>query len=180
MARPSSSTWLGIILLVVGLLFLFQQLGWFSIGRLLSLLWPLLLIYLGWTLYRQSQEAGTSADGEVLSRSSFFGDFAIASTSKSLRSVKIWSLFGDGKIDLLEAQPTPNATLGVVLLFADLKVEVPDGWRVESNAVMVIGDLKLPPSSETTGAQPAPTLTITGFSLFGDIKVRSRPLAPAS
>jgi predicted membrane protein len=169
-ARLSSNAWLGIGLIVLGLLLFFQQLGWFSIGRALSLLWPLLLIYLGWTLYRQAQPAPAEASfGEVLRRSSLFGDFKLQSSSPNLRQVRLWSLFGDGEVDFRQAQLAPGATVDMVILFGDVDLYVPKGWRVDSGSLVMIGDLKAP----SDGPPDAPRLRLSGLVFFGDVTVRA-------
>ena len=164
-----ASTWLGILLIVLGLLFFFQQLGWFSIGRALSLLWPLLLIYLGWTLYRQGQQDVGGEPGNVIHRSTFFGDFKVDSAGRDLRAVRVWSLIGDGTIDLRYAALADGAVLDAVMVFGDLTVYVPAGTRIEANRPVLVGDVELP----SAPAEAASVLRLTGFSLFGDVRVRA-------
>lgn len=176
MKNTTSATWTGIFLIVLGTLFLFQRFGWIQVGRVLGLLWPLLLIYLGWTLYRQDQDTRQLSSDEGFTKTSIFSDFNESSRAKHFKHGKIWSVFGDGTIDLREAKLEPGASLDIVAVFSDIKLHAPPNTTFQVNALNLISDVYTPDSE---GPSPQEVI-ITGFTLFSDIKVKPSTPTPVA
>lgn len=90
--------------------------------------------------------------------------------------LRSFCLFGDTVVDLSSAV-LPGGPVEVLAfsVFGDLKVIVPDGGRVESRGMRLIGSFKerLVPATEL-----APLVSVRSYGIFGDCKVYSRSQVP--
>ncbi|MCI1256430.1 MULTISPECIES: LiaF domain-containing protein [Corynebacterium] len=80
-------------------------------------------------------------------------------------------VFGDLDLDLREATlTTPGTVIEVNSVFGDIRITVPPGVAVENRMTLILGDVKL--DQNTRNMPGAPTVTVTGRSVFGDLEVR--------
>ena len=85
------------------------------------------------------------------------------------------SFFGDVVIDLREAQvPSAEVVIDAGSVFGEIDLLVPEGIAVEVRARSVLGGVE----QEVGGLAPAgaPRVVLTGRTVFGDVRVRSRRL----
>jgi hypothetical protein len=83
--------------------------------------------------------------------------------------------FGDVVLDLREATVTaPETHVEARTVFGDVQLLVPEGVGVEVRARTVFGDVRQ--ETGEVGARDAPRIVLTGGSLFGDVRVRTRRL----
>jgi hypothetical protein len=83
--------------------------------------------------------------------------------------------FGDVVLDLREATVTaPETHVEARSVFGDVQLLVPEGVEVEVRARTVFGDVRQ--ETGEVGARGAPRIVLTGGSLFGDVRVRTRRL----
>ena len=112
-----------------------------------------------------------SSVGSVVSVTSIFGSSDSQVSSQQVRGGRIFALFGSSEIDLRRAALSGGeAAVRVVAIFGSIRLTVPEDWTVNARSGAVLGVVDYrraePPS-------PASQLTLTGFSLFGRIKIMS-------
>lgn len=111
--------------------------------------------------------------GRTASVVSIFGDAARTGRWRAGRSVQVFSLFGDTVIDLREADfDGDEIVIEGAAVFGDTKVIVPPGAAVDLGGFTLFGDHKY---DHRPGTAPAgfPRVRVSGWSLFGDVKVKS-------
>lgn len=87
------------------------------------------------------------------------------------------TLCGDIYLDLLDSQYAPGTKIMLlsIRLCGSVKMLVPPGTRVVVHRLLLCGnrDIHVDADPEQDPLQPAPQLTVTIFSLCGDVRVRS-------
>ncbi|MCI0494410.1 cell wall-active antibiotics response protein, partial [candidate division KSB1 bacterium] len=124
----------GIVIIVIGILLLFNNIDMIDIGDFIADYWPVLLIFLGLHLiFRRKRYTTThesfAGDQDVRSEASeanyshVFGDFDVAIVSQDFQSGRISNVFGDADIDLEKLNITSGEkTLQISGVFGDIKV----------------------------------------------------------
>ena len=135
-ARTSGRMLLGLILVCIGAVTLVDGLGIisFSVGDLLSSLWPLILIGLGFLILNEARRGasraavppGAPAPVDRIEYEALFGDLKLNQPGWRLRDVRASMLIGDMKIDLSKAQiPDGETTLDLRSVIGDIDVWAP-------------------------------------------------------
>ena len=115
---------------------------------------------------------GVPADDEVELVAIYTGlDFQ--STAPALRQATVTAWYGGTTLDLREATLDPaGATLNVRAIFGGARLVIPESWPVELRTVAFaggVGDVR----DSMRVDHSRPTLTITGFAVFGGIGIVS-------
>jgi hypothetical protein len=85
------------------------------------------------------------------------------------------SVFGDVVLDVREARVTdPEVHLDARSIFGDLELLVPEGVEVEVRSRTLFGEVKQ--EAEESAASKTPRIVLTGGTVFGDVRVRTRRL----
>jgi hypothetical protein len=107
--------------------------------------------------------------------SSVFGDVRRAGRWTVPAQGRWTTTFGDVVLDLREATVTaPETHVEARTVFGDVELLVPEGVEVEVRARTVFGDVRQ--ETGEAGAPGAPRIVLTGGTLFGDVRVRTRRL----
>ncbi len=102
-----------------------------------------------------------------------FGALKRKLESNDFRGGDLIAIFGNIEMDLRRALITPvvrSAVINVMTVFGATKIRVPQSWKVTVSGAGILGnfeDKTIPPN---TGPD-APTLIITGFSIFGSVEI---------
>jgi lia operon protein LiaF len=199
MAR-SRGTWLGISLIIIGIIFLLDSTGEFDIGDLIRTYWPLLLVLWGLAMlrpgFRRSRIPadppawgtapgdGSTHEAESLQSSNVFGDVDIRVTSPSFRGGSATTVFGDIMVDCRNGGLADGEhRLTVSGVFGDSRVVVPPGVALDITAHTLVGDASVLDQKRggisasvrytTPGYDTAPKrLRVSVSQVFGDIDVR--------
>jgi lia operon protein LiaF len=199
MAR-SRGTWLGISLIIIGIIFLLDSTGEFDIADLLRTYWPLLLVLWGLAMLRPgfrrprtladppvlgtAPRGGTIHEAESLQSSNVFGDVDIRVTSPSFRGGSATTVFGDIMVDCRNGGLADGEhRLTVSGVFGDSRVVVPPGVALDITAHTLVGDASVLDQKRggisasvrytTPGFDTAPKrLRVSVSQVFGDIDVR--------
>jgi lia operon protein LiaF len=184
----------GIVIIVIGVLLLFNNIDVIDIGEFIADYWPVLLILLGLHLiFRRKRYTTThesfAGDQDIQSESSeanysnVFGDFDVAIVSQDFQSGRISNVFGDADIDLEKLNITSGEkTLQISGVFGDIKVSAPRSVAFLVKANILAGDIKImgekrdgfsiEKSYKSEGYDSsANRLNIYISHVFGDIKV---------
>ena len=163
---------LGIVLCVVGGIFLFERLDYFDLNW--SYIWPAALIGLG-LLFIFRNSLGRS--GQELIGDSYFdstnilGGGKIRVTSSPLKGGKITCIMGGAEIDLTRTDIEGEAILDLFTFMGGAEIRVPDHWNVVNEMMSIMGGFedKKAAVADSTG----PTLRIKGTTIMGGCEVKS-------
>ncbi|HMK39159.1 MAG TPA: cell wall-active antibiotics response protein LiaF [Bacteroidota bacterium] len=198
MAR-SRGRWLGVLLILAGVIFLLDSTGVVDIGDLFKTFWPLFLVLWGISMLTRggfrrhgrtadppasASAAGPADASESLESSNVFGDVDIRITSPSFRGGSATTVFGDITVDCrLGGLADGEHALTVSGVFGDARVTAPPGVALEVTAHALAGDVSVMDQKKsgisaairytTPGYESAPRrLRLRVSQVFGDIDVR--------
>ena len=106
---------------------------------------------------------------------SAFGDLVRTGSWDAARRTVAIQVFGDTKLDLRQVlQPGETLEVELYSLFGSAKILVPEGTDVQIQGMTLLGDARSEVGATATAAAPSGgRLLVTGWSVFGDVKVRS-------
>jgi predicted membrane protein len=170
-AQSNSYFW-GILLILLGILFLLQNFGYLDIGNLLSIYWPLLLVVFGLKIiinrreasgFKQrkfSEEMDFATKGEEISAgkgeskvrgvasetmvdSSFLGDIRLKFDDHNITHYAASNFLGDIELDFSKAIFTDKSHLKVSGGIVDINIKLPENLSVEIQSNYTVGSSKL-------------------------------------
>jgi predicted membrane protein len=198
MSTTKRSFWPGVILIVLGALFLLDTLEVSSFGHVVRTYWPLILIIVGIALLLKSQRdwmaagpstpqgegrQGVETSADVVSESSVFGNIFVKPTSKNFRGGSVSAVFGNLELNLASVELAPGEQhLGVHGVFGGVRVTLPKdvGLMVRGNCLFGevtvlnqkrggIGSEVFHKSDNYDTAEKK--LNITASQVFGDLRI---------
>ena len=187
-SRSPAARILSILLIVFGTFFLLISIGIFHINAHDDS-WPLslLLIAFGIGALIKALDTDTSKkpvgfpseslrspSDDLVKGAAIFGELKRKIETPNFEGGDVHSIFGNVVLNLRRAGISPVdkfVAIDANAVFGAIKVRVPDTWRVDLKGVAILGnyvDKTIPP---TTPDAETPTLTMTGYSLFGSVEV---------
>ena len=155
--NKSNYTW-GFVLVILGLLFLLNNLDILDIGDVFSNFWPVVLIIVGLYLVFKKDTVSKGGEGwdssfgdkrytsseENVIESNTFGDLNVVLDSKDFQSGTIRTTFGDAKVDATQIGLSGDEKkLFVNTVFGDVKVSAPKDVAIKVSASNLAGDIKI-------------------------------------
>lgn len=158
-----------LILILAGIALLLQSTGVVDIA---DLIFPALMILAGvLVIFGRGISGGNEVSIDEIRSFNIFSGSELASNSSSFRGGSVGAVFGGAEIDLRNASLAPEALLDVFVMFGGLEIRVPEGWRVTTKGMPILGGVE-----NNTGKSPlpddAPTLLISMTVLFGGLEIR--------
>lgn len=189
----SQSLFWGAALIIVGLLFLFDQWGWLNIGDL----WPLIIIGVGVYLIIKSRtethphrdhkssfgDRAMTTDSQQINYSNTFGDIKVKINSKKFESGYIRTSFGTVKADLTDLDiESGERILHLETTFGEIEVLPPKNVAFSVEASNTAGDVKIFEEKRSGWRQEVTyksdaydstdkKLKILASQVFGDMKI---------
>ncbi|RVW06578.1 LiaF domain-containing protein [Rhodococcus spongiicola] len=103
-----------------------------------------------------------------------FGDVKRSGRWSLAVKTSVLLVFGDLKLNLRSAVIGARvSTITLISVFGDSTVTVPEGVHVELDGFHLFGDREFDSGAQAPGPG-APTIRIKSYSVFGDLKVRTR------
>lgn len=187
--KNDSRIWIAVIFIAVGFIFLIDQLGFLAPLGLtadwfLGILWPLIIIVIGFIILFRNQEDETSKNkiekstaGNVQAEAAGDIDEIVIFSgknkridSKNFKEGKATSIFGGMKIDLRDIRLSANgATMDVASVFGSIKIYVPKNIRIESSGTPIMGSWENKFKSESKVKNKV--LKIIGVAIFGSVEI---------
>lgn len=184
---------IGIILIVIGIIFILNNFDVFDFTETLLKLSPILLVWWGLHLLRKrgrvTHKEGdfqvfgdtvTTTSSPFVKNSSAFGDISIKITSEEFSGGSVSSIFGKVSIDLEEVERIGSyGQLDLHTVFGDITLRVPDGIAVEVSGTTLFGSI-IAPNGEKAGGNSYRSpgfetsdnrLFIRTSLVFGDIEL---------
>jgi predicted membrane protein len=198
MSTTKHSFWPGVILVILGVLFLLDTLEVSSFSHIVRTYWPVILIIVGIAFLLKSQRDWTATGGsrpqgegyqgvetsaDVISESSVFGNVFVKPTSKNFRGGSVSAVFGNVELNLASAElALGEQHLGVHSVFGGLRITLPKdvGLMVRGNClfgeVTVLNQKRGGIGSEVIYKSDSydtaeRKLNITASQVFGDVRI---------
>ncbi len=177
--KHSGRTWVGTVLIIIGLLMLLDRFGAVDFNEVFRTYWPLLLVFMGgWILFRHSgsRAAGrletieiagdvhATSTADRVAESNVFGNININIRSSAFSGGKVSTVFGNVTVDLTgSALATGDQALAVETVFGEVMVLVPAGFQVKVSADAVLGSVTVN-GQKRNGILPAAEWTSEGYT----------------
>jgi predicted membrane protein len=170
----------GVVLLVVGLLFLGNNLDYIRLSW--ADLWPIALIGAGfaiiWSRFEiPSLPRASSGGPNSINEYALFGGVERRIHANNFTGGRIEAIFGGVEVDFRSADiEGEEAVVYIEAVFGGVEVTVPDRWVVLWEGQNIFGgynDETRPPLPDVPGAAPKKRLILRGRALFGGITVQS-------
>ncbi|OEG00030.1 hypothetical protein BHF71_06620 [Vulcanibacillus modesticaldus] len=141
----------GTIIIVLGVFLLGNNLGWFEMtfSDFWSLLWPLLLIYIGINILFKPKWYEVDIDREddkhLVRRKSWVGEVVLGGGNTwNLDDVKIWHGIGSTYVDLTSAIiPEREVMIDIVAMVGEITLLLPEDIPIKVNAGVKVGELNM-------------------------------------
>jgi predicted membrane protein len=183
----------GIILIIIGFVFLLHNYGVVDFWKLVGILWPILLIWWGYSLIRRARtphgtqraarvfgDQTASINSKELNQSTVFGDIRLTVASDEFSGGRVHAVFGDLVIDLHTVERIVGpARLDLETVFGDIVVRLPSHIAVEMNASRAFGRMTAPDGLNFHGNRyrspdfdtSSERLAINVSQVFGDLEI---------
>lgn len=120
-------------------------------------------------LLESNAEPGT----EEIDLVSIFEGKQLVSEAAPFYGGKVMSMFSGVLLDLRKATPAPTGIfLDLAVVMGGVSLVVPEGWRVRFEGNLIAGGFA--DETRTTADEDVPTVTLTGFVLFGGVQATTR------
>ena len=165
----------GIVLVSIGSLFLIPEVLGIP-GFSISTLWPLILIAIGLLFIFRQRGIDTlgdksESDADMLDDVNIFGGGDVVVTSNNFKGGKVTSVFGGGNYNLSQSKlAEPPVIIDVFSAFGGNTFMVPNDWNVKVEVTSILGGF-----SDNRTATPHTgdrELIIKGLVLFGGGEVK--------
>lgn len=159
-----------IILIGIGGVFLLEDMYYIDFRDW----WPLILIIIGLAfLFRQRQYSKSrEMEDDYFDALNIFGGGNQRVSSHKLQGGKITSIFGGSEVDLRDAKPVSGATIDLFALFGGAELRVPTEWNVKVEVISILGGFS-DKRDLTAQEDDAPLVVIKGLAIFGGGEVKS-------
>lgn len=176
---------IGLILIALGTLFLFDNLGYVYAWDVVSDYWPLLIIITGLLMLirgkrsqvaviseaspgaargREGSSIGVMDSSNFISQSEVFGDIKLDITSKSFSGGSCNTVFGDIRLDLSTTELAQGEHyLRLSTVFGDVKLDVPKDMEFSVQVSSFIGEVKIK-GSKRSGFLQSHAFQTPGFT----------------
>ena len=165
----------GTIIVVVGLIFMLDNMGLVSVGHLFRF-WPLILVIAGLASLASSQ--GRVKGAVLIVLGALFELDALGIAHFSWSSLWPLAIFGGIEIDLRQATiADEQAELTINALFGGCEIRVPDTWEIVAHGQGIFGgyvdSTKGNIPTEALGSMPRKILILRGVAVFGGVEIKN-------
>ena len=183
----------GIVLIVIGIVFLLHNYGFVDFWWLVGILWPLILIWWGYGMIRRNRagsgeeraskifgDQSLTIDADEINQSTVFGDIRLMVSSGGFGGGSASAVFGDLFIDLgaVDHFSSP-AKLRLETVFGDIVVRLPSHAAVELHTSRVFGTMTTPGGTRFHGNRyrspdfdtASERIEIDISQVFGDLEI---------
>jgi predicted membrane protein len=189
--------WLGVFAVVLGTVFLGNQLMWWTVR--LSMLWPLVLIAVGFrvmlrrggwrraprmrhpegdtpstdtTTRLNNTEDDRTHQGATLRELAVFGGIERRIASQTFRGGDATAIFGGVQLDLRDCRMAGHeAAIDVLAVLGGVSLTIPRDWMVDSQISAFLGGVDDRSSPPVEGSSMR--LVLTGQTIFGGIEIKN-------
>lgn len=160
-SNKSNNFFWGLILVVIGVLFLLDNFYIIDFGDAIATYWPVILIAIGIKILmdKNRQKSNddvvsisdplnttsyTESNRNKISENNVFGDIQLKIDSESFDGGSLSNVFGDIRLDLSGVKLTQEVTkIHVSGVFGDVTINTPDGIALAARGNCVAGDISI-------------------------------------
>ncbi|HET8740125.1 MAG TPA: hypothetical protein VFO17_10385 [Acidimicrobiia bacterium] len=118
-------------------------------------------------------ESNAQPDTEEIDLVAIFEGQTLISEASPFYGGKILTAFGGVLLDLRKATPAPTGIyLDLAVFMGGVSLIVPEGWRVRFEGKTIAGGFS--DMTRTTADDDQPTVTLTGFVVFGGVSAATK------
>ncbi len=183
---------IGIILIIIGFLFIVNNFNIFDLGDSLWKLSPLLLVWWGFHLLRKRGrhtktegdfqvfgDTSTTTSSPFVRHSSAFGDISVKINNEEFSGGNISSVFGKISLDLQDIGGIGSyGQLDLHSVFGDISLRLPAHLAFEVDGSTLFGSITTPDGSKVGGGYRSPEcdgaehiLRLKPSLVFGDMEI---------
>ncbi|MCK4537897.1 MAG: hypothetical protein KAV42_03760 [Candidatus Krumholzibacteria bacterium] len=192
MKKGMSNKRTGIILIIIGFLFIINNFRIFDLGGSLWKLSPLLLVWWGFHLLRKRGkhtraegdfqvfgDTSTTTSSPFIKHSSAFGDISVKIENEEFSGGNISSVFGKISLDLQDIGRIGSyGQLDLHSVFGDISIRLPAHLAFEIDGSTLFGSITTPNGSKVGGSYRSPEcdgsdriLRLKPSLVFGDMEI---------
>ncbi len=180
----------GLILIVLGLLFLLDNMGYIDFGDIMSTYWPLILVLVGIRIilrHNRDESGRDSAKSAGQSKSSgindsdysnVMGDVRMNFANKEISYQTVNNIFGDIDLDFSESKLLADASVKVSAIFGTIHIKLPKNTKADIEGSNIAGDIQIFQQTESGffknirhGDKSVGSVRFKVSVIFGDIHV---------
>ena len=107
-----------------------------------NLLWPVILIVVGVLfLFRERSSSSSESGEDTINESSIFSGSKKKISSQNFKGGKVTTIFGGCHLDLRDALPEDGAVIDIMCVFGGTEIRIPENWRLEVSASPIFGGI---------------------------------------
>ncbi len=177
----------GLVMIVIGLLFLFSDIYYYDVYEIFYQYWPILLIILGLSILLKRHDSAKKGhvknwdkkksivDDDELDEASIFAATKKMITSKNFKGGRVTAIFGGSEIDLLDAELAEGENvIDVIAIFGGVELIIPPHMKVMPKLSSVFGGFddkrRRVEESEINSDK---VLVIKGLAVFGGGEIKN-------
>jgi len=170
----------GGFLIILGAAFLLNNLDIIDFD--FRIIWPLILIFIGYSILRKNAWPGRQVDpsSDYINLTFILGGGDHRFSTQNLKGGKITAIMGGGSLDLSEADfKQDEIAIDVFAMWGGIDIRVPRNWQVNMTGVPVLGSMDNKTMRPVSGASnsefgsKAKRLVIRGTALMGGVEVKN-------
>lgn len=167
------------IVMLVGSVFLMDDVLNFFDFDLARYFWPVMIIVFGLTMIFRPRRRrditwdSTVSSEDVIDSTAVFGGSKTSVISKNFKGGEISTFFGGTDLNLMQADFQGTVIINTSTAFGGVKLLAPAHWNIKSEVVCIFGgiDDKRPIAKEGTDMNK--TLVLRGTCMFGGFDIKS-------
>jgi predicted membrane protein len=193
MKKGMSNKRIGIILIIIGFLFIINNFNIFDLGNSLWKLSPLLLVWWGFHLLRKRGthtrsegdfqvfgDTSTTTSSPFIRHSSAFGDIRVKIDNEEFSGGNVSSVFGKISLDLQGVERIGSyGQLDLHSVFGDITLRLPRDLAFEVEGTTMFGSITTPDGSKVSGGsyrspesdRSEQILRLKPSLVFGDMEI---------
>jgi predicted membrane protein len=122
---------------------------------------------------QQDPAEKASNSNDYLDSVNVFGGSHQSIYSKNFKGGEIVAVFGGCDLNLTQADFEGTIELDITAIFGGCKIIVPSGWQVKSEVTAIFGGLDDKRSVQPIGDGPQKLLILRGIAMFGGVDIRN-------
>lgn len=169
LANPRLWVWPSVIV-IAGVLLQLRQANVVDF-KVWSVVWSLAIVVTGLSLLFHHNQGKRTTSDKTSELFVVFSGTDDRNNSDNYTGGTLSAIFGGINLDLRGSNIKDKATLDVFTFFGGADLRVPEGWRVQTVGVPILGGWENKAAKPTS--KNAPTLIVRGTCIFGGISVKN-------
>lgn len=167
----------GSILFIIGLVLLSATLNFINWGSIFRL-WPLAVLYVGFSMLLKSQgkpglsfSSVSESDDDFVQASAIFSGVDKVIHTDNFKGANIMTIFGGVDLDLRKAKAIETGcVINVTALFGGAEIMVPENWNVIISGTPIFGAIE---DKTMGGTEDSINVTLNCTVAFGGLEIKS-------